>query len=377
MEALTKLRLYLKLDSLIPSSMISNTPSHYRAKLFITLLALFVGVLVFAIVALTIFSNGDFIANGAQRLDRSIIVLIAFLYSLSAYLFFAKQQLFAAACILLLAILAGISVGSYYLVRDFNILSYVVLMLPVVGFLLIGNGWGVLYASLAIASQVFLVKIYLSHVDSFVLIQPHLAGQAFIVLLAMSFVIAVTVFVAVMLYALTLRGLNDQLEVERRHYRIMEINDELTALPGKEAFEAKVAVLIKSKVRFAIVYLDIDDFQRINHIYGPKAGNELLAIVGKRLKTAVRDDDFVARIDGDQFAIVLKDVAGRNKTLERDEEIYKRLVREISFAGQVEKISISRGLAIYPDDEQTYKALMSHADASMYEQKKYTRRELA
>ncbi|MFQ3324438.1 MAG: diguanylate cyclase (GGDEF)-like protein [Pseudomonadales bacterium] len=377
MEVLNKLRLYLKLDSLIPSSMISNTQSHYRARLFITLLALFVGVLVFAFVALTIFSNGDFIANGSQRLDRSIIVLIAFSYSLSAYLFFAKQQIFAAACILLLSILAGISVGSYFLVSDFNILSYVVLMLPVVGFLLIGKGWGVLYASLAIASQVFLVKIYLSHVDSFVLIQPHLAGQAFIVQLAMSFVIAVTVFVAVMLYELTLRGLNDQLKVERRHYRTMEINDELTELPGKEAFETKVAVLIKSKVRFAIVYLDIDDFQRINNIYGPKAGNELLAIVGKRLKAAVRGNDFVARIDGDQFAIVLKDVAGRNKALERDEEIYKRLLREIGFAGQVEKISISRGLAIYPDDEQTYKALMSHADASMYEQKKYTRRELA
>jgi diguanylate cyclase (GGDEF)-like protein len=88
----------------------------------------------------------------------------------------------------------------------------------------------------------------------------------------------------------------------------MEINDELTELPGKEAFETKIAVLIKSKVRFAIVYLDIDKFKRINHIYGSKAGNELLAIVGRRLKAAVRGDDFVARINGDQFAIALKDV---------------------------------------------------------------------
>jgi GGDEF domain-containing protein len=52
-------------------------------------------------------------------------------------------------------------------------------------------------------------------------------------------------------------------------------------------------------------------------------------------------------------------------------------VSNISFAGQVERISTSRGLAIYPDDEQTYKALMSHADVSMYEHKKYARRELA
>ncbi|MFT4997579.1 MAG: hypothetical protein ACI8RO_000925 [Flavobacteriales bacterium] len=121
--------------------MITNAQSHYRARLFLTLLALFVGVLVFAFFALTIFSNSEFVANGSLRLDRSIIVLMVFSYSTSAYLFFAKQKVFTAACILLLSILVGISVGSYFLVRDFNILSYVVLMLPIVGFLLIGKGW--------------------------------------------------------------------------------------------------------------------------------------------------------------------------------------------------------------------------------------------
>jgi hypothetical protein len=73
-------------------------------------------------------------------------------------------------------------------------------MLPVVGFLLIGKGWGVLYAGLAIASQIYLVNMYFSQIDSFVLIQPQLADKAFIVGLVMSFVIAVTVFVAVMRY---------------------------------------------------------------------------------------------------------------------------------------------------------------------------------
>ena len=112
MAVFNKLRLYLKLNSLIPSLKISNALSHYKARLFLALLALFVGVLVFAVVCLTIFYNGEFIANGSQRLDRSIIVLMAFSYSTSAYLFFAKQQVFTAACILLLSIVVGISVGS-------------------------------------------------------------------------------------------------------------------------------------------------------------------------------------------------------------------------------------------------------------------------
>jgi diguanylate cyclase (GGDEF)-like protein len=377
MSTINKLWLHAWLDSLIPSSMVSNAQARYRARLFIALLGLFVAVLIFAFIGLTLFSTGDFIANNSRRLDRSILVLIAFSYSLSAYLFFVKKQVFGASCLILVSILAGISVGSYLLVRDFHIPSYAVLMLPVVGFLLLGKGWGFLYAGLAIVIQVSILNLYLSQTDSFVLVQPALAGKAFIVQMVMAFMIALTVFLAVILYELTLSGLNDQLEVERRYYRTMEINDELTDLPGKEEFQTKVEVLIKSKVRFAIVYLDIDSFKRINHIYGPEAGNELLAIVGKRLKAAVREDDFVARIDGDQFAIVLKDVVGRNKALERDEEIYKRLVREISFAGQVEKVSISRGLALYPDDEHTYQALMSHADASMYEQKRYVQRESA
>jgi diguanylate cyclase (GGDEF)-like protein len=375
MEVLNKLWLHTRLDSLIPSSMIGNAQARYRARLFIALLSLFVAVLLFSFIALTVFSTAEFNANSARQLDRPILVLMTFSYGLSAYLFFAKKQVFTASCLILLSILAGISIGSYLLMRDFNILSYAVLMLPVVGFLLLGKGWGALYASLAIAIQVFILNQYTIQIDSFILVQPQLADKAFVVQLVMAFMVAGTVFMAVVLYELTLSGLNDQLEVERRHYRMMSMNDELTDLPGKQALETKVEILIKSKVRFAIVYLDIDSFKRINHIYGPKAGNELLAIVARRLKAAVRDDDFVARIDGDQFAIILKDVVGRNKALERDEEIYKRLIREISFSGQVEKMTISRGLALYPDDERTYKALMSHADASMYEQKQYAQRD--
>ena len=377
MEVLNKIWLHARLDSLIPSSMVSNAQARYRARLFIALLGLFVAVLIFAFIGLTLFSNGDFIVSDSPRLDRPIFVLVAFSYSLSAYLFFAKKQVFSASCLILLSILAVISVGSCLLVRDFHIPSYAVLMLPVVGFLLLGKGWGFLYAGLAVVIQFYILNLYISQTDSFVLVQPALAGKAFILQMVIAFTIALTVFLAVILYELTLSGLNDQLEVERRHYRMTEINDELTDLPDKEEFQAKVETLIKSKVRFAIVYLDIDSFKRINHIYGPRAGNELLAIVGRRLKAAVREDDFVARIYGDQFAIVLKDVVGRNKALERDEEIYKRLVREISFAGEIEKVSISRGLALYPDDEHTYKALMNHADASMYEQKQYAQRESA
>jgi hypothetical protein len=84
MAVFNKLRLYFKLDSLIPSIMITNAQSHYRARLFLTLLALFVGVLVCAFFALTIFSNSEFVANGSLRLDRSIIVLMSFSYSTSA-----------------------------------------------------------------------------------------------------------------------------------------------------------------------------------------------------------------------------------------------------------------------------------------------------
>jgi diguanylate cyclase (GGDEF)-like protein len=354
MEVLNKLWLHTLLDSLIPSSMIGNVQTRYRARLFIALLGLFVLVLLFSFIALTVFATGDFLANRSRRLDRSILVLMTFFYSLSAYLFFAKKWMFAASSLILLSIFACISIGSYVLMRDFNILSYSVLMLPVVGFFLLGKGWGFLYAGLAIAIQVYLLNSYVIQADGFVLIQPHLVDKAFSVQIAMAFMIAATVFMAVVLYDLAMSGLNDQLEVERRHYRMMEMNDELTDLPGQQALETKVDILIKSKVRFAVVYLDIDSFKRINHIYGPKAGNELLAIVGRRLKAAVRSDDFVARIDGDQFAIILKDVVGRNKALERDEEIYKRLIREISFSGHVEKINISRGLALSPDDERTY-----------------------
>lgn len=374
MGELNKLSSAVWLDSLIPDSALSNAKSRYRARLFLALFGFFVIVILLMLLSLAIFPDSDFATNNTRRLDRSIFVFMAFFYGLSGYLFFVKQRLFMASCLVLMTVFGGIAVGSYLLVHDFNILSYVLLILPIVGFLLVGTTWGFAYALLVVVCQVYLVNMYVSQADDFTLFLPSLADKAFAIHIFMTFMLMATVFAAVILYELTLNSLSDQLEVERLHYRIMEVNDDLADLPGKEAFESKVEMLIKSKVRFAIVYLDIDSFKRINHIYGPKAGNELLAIVGRRLKAAVRGDDFVARIDGDQFAIILKDVVGRNKALERDEEIYKRLIREISFSGQVEKITISRGLALYPDDERTYKALMSHADASMYEQKQHAQR---
>ena len=92
MSTINKLWLHAWLDSLIPSSMVSNAQARYRARLFIALLGLFVAVLIFAFIGLTLFSTGDFIANNSRRLDRSILVLIAFSYSLSAYLFLLKSR---------------------------------------------------------------------------------------------------------------------------------------------------------------------------------------------------------------------------------------------------------------------------------------------
>ena len=117
---------------------------------------------------------------------------------------------------------------------------------------------------------------------------------------------------------------------------------------------------------FGLVYIDLNDFKRVNDVYGHQAGDLYLQDVTIRMKQHLRSDDVLARLGGDEFAVLLTKVHNRAEV----EEVAGRLERSLDSPfvaqGYVVQGSASVGLALYPEDGLTKDSLLSAADAAMY-----------
>jgi diguanylate cyclase (GGDEF)-like protein/PAS domain S-box-containing protein len=146
--------------------------------------------------------------------------------------------------------------------------------------------------------------------------------------------------------------------------------DGLTQLPNRTLFYDRLAQSLAHARRngstLAVLFVDLDDFKRVNDTAGHHAGDELLREIARRLCGCVRGDDTVARLSGDEFAVVLSRV-----TTPADAALVaEKVMRELSVPVQVEQtafvMTASIGVAIYPADGVDDAALMKNADAAMY-----------
>ena len=148
--------------------------------------------------------------------------------------------------------------------------------------------------------------------------------------------------------------------------------DQLTGLPNRNLFKDRLDKEIKKSHRdglsLSLLFLDLDHFKDINDTLGHDKGDELLEEVALRLLSCVRETDTVARIGGDEFAIILPDID--NKL--RIETIAQHIIQELSKAFKLDEhkiehhISTSVGIALYPEDGTDLKSLMKHVDQAMY-----------
>jgi c-di-GMP phosphodiesterase Gmr len=127
--------------------------------------------------------------------------------------------------------------------------------------------------------------------------------------------------------------------------------DELTGLPTRRVIEHRVNSLLRQKVassRFALAFLDLDNFKHINDYYGHGIGDALLTEVAKRLSLSLRATDILSRISGDEFLLLLNPVHDEREVAEYIEFMVQRLKAPF-FIGQSEIFaSISIGVSLYP-----------------------------
>ncbi|APW38535.1 hypothetical protein RD110_16095 [Rhodoferax koreense] len=158
------------------------------------------------------------------------------------------------------------------------------------------------------------------------------------------------------------------------YIRHLAHHDALTALPNRLLLQDRVEVAIEHAKRsgrqVAVMLLDLDHFKQINDSLGHGVGDAVLQAVATRLRETVRHSDTVARMGGDEFCVVLSDLDDRAEAVLVAQKILEA-VRPTMPVGERElHITVSVGIAVFPDDGLALAALLQNADIAMYASKK-------
>ncbi len=155
--------------------------------------------------------------------------------------------------------------------------------------------------------------------------------------------------------------------------RKMAQHDTLTGLPNRALFDDRVAQALADAQRhhfgLALMFIDLDRFKPVNDTFGHRVGDLLLRDVARRLVQCVRESDTVARIGGDEFVVLLRQVQQSDQAFQVAEKIRSAMVESFLIEGYPINISASIGIALYPDHGTSAIALAQHADDAMYRSK--------
>ena len=162
----------------------------------------------------------------------------------------------------------------------------------------------------------------------------------------------------------------ERLEVEKNELYNLARTDSLSGLANRNALQEYTKRLIADSSRqhneFAFLFLDIDHFKSVNDLLGHNVGDTLLKEVSTAVSAVLRVNDFVARVGGDEFVIVLHDYTSLTELTYVIERIQKRIKTPWYIMSHVIDITSSIGIAFYPKDGEDMISLMQYSDIAMY-----------
>jgi diguanylate cyclase (GGDEF)-like protein len=155
--------------------------------------------------------------------------------------------------------------------------------------------------------------------------------------------------------------------------RHQAFHDSITNLPNTRLFEDRISQAIttgrRTGSRHGFLFVDLDRFKTVNDGHGHKMGDDLIREVAKRLTGCVRDTDTVARVGGDEFAVLVQDLREIEDAAAIARKIVATLQRPFTIRGMTLMIGASVGITVFPTDMDTYERVLSRADSAMYEAK--------
>jgi len=164
-----------------------------------------------------------------------------------------------------------------------------------------------------------------------------------------------------------------QLVEEAERMRHLAYHDELTGLPNRKAFEARLADSVAraraENAPAALLMIDLDGFKSVNDTLGHPVGDALLKAAAERLAGTLLGEDFLFRLSGDEFAIIVPDIAGSDALALLAGRIVEELQAPFAIDGHKVQVGCSVGIAVAPADAEDALGLVRNADFALYSAK--------
>ena len=175
-------------------------------------------------------------------------------------------------------------------------------------------------------------------------------------------------------YTRATTGLLHRIKEQRDEIERLSLHDPLTGLPLAQLATDRIQMAVhqarRAGRRVAVLYIDLDNFKTVNDGLGHDAGDWVLAESARRMARAVRSEDTIARVGGDEFLAVVGTLADADDAVLVADKLLQALLAPIVYEGRIAHIGASIGIAIYPDHARDVAALRRRADEAMYRAKR-------
>jgi diguanylate cyclase len=178
---------------------------------------------------------------------------------------------------------------------------------------------------------------------------------------------------------LVVSALRAQKDAEAAHHALAVLSrsselDSLTDLPNRQSllsrFKYAITLARRTGTQLAVLFVDLNDFKRINDTLGHAVGDQVLRLVAKRLATAVRESDTLSRHGGDEFLILLSDISHATDVVQIATKLIAALGRPARVGEHLLTLTASIGISLFPRDGEDMDMLIERADAAMYRSKR-------
>lgn len=344
---------------LVPAELAKQSADIHRYQLFVAVNLSLVVVILLAQIYSVLFSgipSHTYIWTFGFTLPLQIALILG-------VVIFRRTRRFALAVNLSLAVMfITVSVVIGFLGGPLGSISASMMVAPpVFAFVLLGLKPGIVWAAIAYA-VIFGASVLQIYGFEF----PNIAQGPMVQVNEL-------VHASVAFGALILMIIFYELNNQRYRQQLVEVarRDDLTKLPNRSAFYKELQKAIDrydtEREPFSLVYIDLDNFKPVNDEHGHSAGDRVLQAFSGRLRRAVRAQDFVCRLAGDEFAILLQGTIDRRVTQLVLDRLERQLERPINLRnGKTVRLSASTGLALYPHDAKTLEEVLHTADERMY-----------
>ena len=186
--------------------------------------------------------------------------------------------------------------------------------------------------------------------------------------------LSVAVVSVIIIYAEMNKALRESLQSTNSELAHLSSHDQLTRLPNRRFYDQRIALALQRAAEqgsmTGLLFMDLNEFKKINDTYGHGAGDKLLIAVAQRVQNSLRETDLVARLGGDEFVAVLEDVKSPEEITRIAHKLSVAIEQPLYVRQQILKFSASIGVAIFPIDGRQKQELEEKADKAMYLAKK-------